>query len=619
MTALADEVRELSGTTGKLGIDDMTSTLNTENNNLTTNISAQDDIIAQIQSALQGKTGGGGGEQATPVIVVDSNGLITATAGSKSSTKQLTTQAAKTITPNASSQTAVASGVYTTGAVTVAPIPAEYIIPSDEFAITANGTYDIKNYASVSVNIAGDSENLDTELNAQETKLNQLLSILDNKAAGGSTNPTASKKDVNFYDYDGTLLYSYTVEEAQSLTELPPLPNQPGLICQGWNYDLEIIKSYNGAVNIGATYITNDGKTRLYIKIAAEGRMTVPLYFSQTVAKGVTIDWGDGSSTETLTGTGNKNTSHTYSSIGDYVISLEVTSGTLGLGHNSSSYCIMGSLNSYPFSVRPYCNMIQKVEIGNSITSISAYTFYNCHSLASIAIPNNVTSIGAYAFHYCCPLASIVIPKGVVSIGDQAFSYCHSLANIIISNSVTSVGDTLFNSCHSITSIILPKSVASAYGILNGCAVLTNIVIPYGTTSIGGYAFSSCFSLTNINIPNSVTSIGANAFKSCIALASINIPNSVTSIGAYAFAYCYALTSITIPNSVISIGSYAFSNCNGMAIYDFTSHTSVPTLSSVNAFEGIPSDCIIKVPAALYDEWIAATNWSTYASKIVAV
>jgi hypothetical protein len=40
MTALADEVRELSGTTGKLGIDDMTSTLNTENNNLTTNISA---------------------------------------------------------------------------------------------------------------------------------------------------------------------------------------------------------------------------------------------------------------------------------------------------------------------------------------------------------------------------------------------------------------------------------------------------------------------------------------------------------------------------------------------------------------------------------------------------
>lgn len=67
--------------------------------------------------------------QATPSISVNSNGLITAsatqtagyvTAGTKTATKQLTTQAAKTVTPSASSQTAVESGKYTTGAVMVA-------------------------------------------------------------------------------------------------------------------------------------------------------------------------------------------------------------------------------------------------------------------------------------------------------------------------------------------------------------------------------------------------------------------------------------------------------------------------------------------------------------------
>lgn len=72
--------------------------------------------------------------QATPTITVNSSGLITASAtqtagyvaaGTKSDTKQLTTQAAKTITPSSSSQTAVASGVYTTGAVTVAEVPTE--------------------------------------------------------------------------------------------------------------------------------------------------------------------------------------------------------------------------------------------------------------------------------------------------------------------------------------------------------------------------------------------------------------------------------------------------------------------------------------------------------------
>lgn len=66
--------------------------------------------------------------QATPSIEISSSGLITAkatqsagyvAAGTKQATKQLTTQAAKTVTPGKSDQTAVASGRYTTGAIIV--------------------------------------------------------------------------------------------------------------------------------------------------------------------------------------------------------------------------------------------------------------------------------------------------------------------------------------------------------------------------------------------------------------------------------------------------------------------------------------------------------------------
>lgn len=72
--------------------------------------------------------------QATPSVSVDSSGKITASAtqtagyvsaGTKTGTKQLTTQAAKTVTPTTSEQTAVASGVYTTGAVKVAAVHTE--------------------------------------------------------------------------------------------------------------------------------------------------------------------------------------------------------------------------------------------------------------------------------------------------------------------------------------------------------------------------------------------------------------------------------------------------------------------------------------------------------------
>ena len=61
-------------------------------------------------------------EVATPTIDVSEGGLITATTeqetgyvpgGTKSATKQLTTQAAKTVTPGTTNQTAVASGRYT--------------------------------------------------------------------------------------------------------------------------------------------------------------------------------------------------------------------------------------------------------------------------------------------------------------------------------------------------------------------------------------------------------------------------------------------------------------------------------------------------------------------------
>ena len=97
------------------------------------------DATAAAGDILSGKTAyGAGGKiegtmaeavQATPSITVSSNGLITASAaqaaghvaaGTKSATQQLTTQAGTTITPRTYAQTAVASGRYTTGAVTVA-------------------------------------------------------------------------------------------------------------------------------------------------------------------------------------------------------------------------------------------------------------------------------------------------------------------------------------------------------------------------------------------------------------------------------------------------------------------------------------------------------------------
>lgn len=152
LTSIADKIRILNGVEGALTTAQMDGHLGETNDE----VDSQAELIAQIASALEGKASGGEvAEQATPVISINSSGLITATAGTKSSTKQLTTQAAKTITPSTSSQTAVAKDVYTTGVVTVGAIPSNYIIPSGTLTITSNGIVDVKNYASATVSVAG--------------------------------------------------------------------------------------------------------------------------------------------------------------------------------------------------------------------------------------------------------------------------------------------------------------------------------------------------------------------------------------------------------------------------------------------------------------------------------
>lgn len=89
--------------------------------------------------------------QATPAITVDAAGKITASAtqaagvvaaGTKSATKQLPVQAAKTVIPSASAQTAVGEGVFTTGIVTVAAVYAVIGVtyPSGSVCTCTNGT-----------------------------------------------------------------------------------------------------------------------------------------------------------------------------------------------------------------------------------------------------------------------------------------------------------------------------------------------------------------------------------------------------------------------------------------------------------------------------------------------
>ena len=443
--------------------------------------------------------------------------------------------------------------------------------------------------------------------------------------------PKVVEKDVNFYDYDGTLLHSYTIAEAQALTELPPLPTQEGLVCQGWNFDLETIKSHNRALDIGATYITDDGKTRLYIKIESEARMDVPLLLEQSAANCVIIDWGDGSATQTIDGTGKVNTTHTYASIGDYVISLDVADGCtvrLGQGQNQT---LMGN----PYAYR---KMVKRIEGGKNLKYFSGYELEYFLSLEHITLPEGFSTIGTNTLRGCCSLKSLVLPKGCGTVSSNACAECTSLRKVILSETVSWIYDSAFYNCASLQNITLPDGISYfATKVFDGCRSLNGCIeIPKGLTKMTNNMFYNCAALDSVALHDGITEISSSALNYCESLTKLVVPPKVTNIQLYhcgslseiilpdgitaiMMRNCSSLKNIKIPKSVTNIAAQAFYECNIMEYYDFTDHESVPTLANTNAFYRIPSDCEIRVPMALVDEWKAATNWSTYADQIVGV
>ena len=381
---------------------------------------------------------------------------------------------------------------------------------SDEGKVVSNG------------NLVEQTEITVTENGTIDTTFNN--SVIVDVPSGPAPAQKVSKGAV-FRDYDGTIVYSYTKEQVAELSELPVGPTHDGLLFQKWNWSLSNIKSYVNKydyVEVGATYITDDGKTRIYITLT-EGRLFPKLGLA--VNGSVDIDWGDGSEHGTMTGTNtssNQFKEHQYAQAGDYVITLDVT-GTIEFngasgeaGYILHKYGNVSNKNEH----NVYTNCITKIHLGSGVV-INNYAFQNCYSLNSITIPDGVINIGDNVFYNCYGLTSVTIPDGVINIGGNAFYNCYSLTSVTIPDGVTSIGNYTFYNCYS----------------------LTSVTIPDGVTRIGSNAFYNCYGLGYLKFESisPPTLLNSNAFTSIPKDCIIMVPTG--SLAAYTSATNYPSSS----------------------------------------------------------------------------
>lgn len=208
-----------------------------------------------------------------------------------------------------------------------------------------------------------------------------------------------------------------------------------------------------------------------------------------------------------------------------------------------------GDMDDYTLeSLAPWAGERTRISwaiIGEGITRIGDYAFYNCQQLSSVQMAASVSAIGTNAFYNCSGLTSIDLPAGLRTMGTAAFSRCTGLTEISRWGELTAIPRFAFNECTSLKK--LPDLTESI-------------------TVIDDSAFHHCVALTYLVLPKFLTTIGEDAFRAS-GLTALTLPSSVTKVGNYAFAECDDLKAIILPRALLeSAGRYTFALCDAQLI-----------------------------------------------------
>lgn len=331
---------------------------------------------------------------------------------------------------------------------------------------------------------------------------------------GETTITDAPIKDVNFYDYDGSRLYSYSWDEILTMTELPTLPVRKGLVCQGWNYTLEdiLLQSHHKA-DVGANYTTEDDTTKMYINILADNT-TIELSINNDASS--KIDWGDGT-TSMHNSEGHHTYSHTYLSAKNYIISINNT-GYVG-GYVEDKF-----INQ----------TLQKIHFGSGVSPRLSFKF----DLKQVSLSSTSTSYYSAnygSFYRNVSMDAVIIPKGSTLWG-QPFTF----SGLKVISLPTDIIFTEYNSAAELY----------AYDFAWNSR-LCRLVLPEGFPEIGSGMFQNCSVLSELWIPSSVTHIRDLAFKGCNYLTEFDFSHftSVPSISGSPFNVDNPLT-IIVPDEL---------------------------------------------------------------------
>lgn len=394
------------------------------------------------------------------------------------------------------------------------------------------------------------------------------------------------EKEVRFVRPDGVLLCSYSKDEIADDWTLPPQPEWGDYELRGWNMTREEIMArveYYGYCDVGGVY-SPENSLEIEIDLGgAEGSFS--LHIGQTEANGVTVDWGDGSSD-----------------------SLGATAGFVDIEHNYSVRKAKIKINANNGFVRLE-GTGTSADDGLSIFGSRA-DFWRKVQVLSVAIGKNV-AVGNDALRECRNLRCLVLSDSIGDVIPANFAQaCRCMTALVLPRGITRINSGAFLDFVSARFVSLPEGITYfSSNSIDQASVCDRLTIPLSCETLGAQSCRSYQTARKMMLPPLVTTVPQYFVSDWTALVEVVLHDNIKRIDANGFRKMPSVKLLEFPTKLEYIGSKAFELCQSLETLDFSHADVIPTLASVDAFSGLAADYKIVVPSALYDRWIAETNW----------
>ncbi len=127
------------------------------------------------------------------------------------------------------------------------------------------------------------------------------------------------------------------------------------------------------------------------------------------------------------------------------------------------------------------CTALSDLDLGDSLTTISAYGFWGCTSLESVELPDTVRSLGTYAFQRCSSLSSIDLGESLRLIGTKAFDGT-AIVSLEIPDTIVRLKEGALSGCPELREVSFEggEKVILHAGVFEGTPNIERIAMPDG-------------------------------------------------------------------------------------------------------------------------------------------